>query len=190
MDRKSCRNMRRKKKLLTNHNMGHMTRKENYTVTSHCRRGGFCPCAWNRFTTFTDSMSKSQPCSDSKEKTRFHAQKTLNHSLLSRHDNCNVVNILFIYSIEKQMLLIQKETENEMEVSQCQWNLLQVIWRRYNNCYYYMLKSQRTFIIHILLVCVNHVFLSVQPNWLTVNRLTSLSCICAVSKKYGQTINA
>lgn len=42
MDRKSCRNKRRKKKLLTNHNMGHMTQKENYTVTSHCSLG-FCP---------------------------------------------------------------------------------------------------------------------------------------------------
>lgn len=78
MDRKSCRNKRRKKKLLTNHNMGHMIQKENYTVTSHCSLGGFCPAleisfkvCINRFPTFT----KSQICNGSLDKTSSHAQR-------------------------------------------------------------------------------------------------------------------
>lgn len=112
MDRKSCRNRRKKSCTQTTWVTWHKKR-----TTPHCSRGGFCACVLHGFATFTASASKSQTCSNSKEKT--HDFMHIGHeiiALLSRHDNCNVVNILFIYSnsIKKHVVLIiiKKEIGN------------------------------------------------------------------------------
>lgn len=121
MDRKSCKNRRRKKSCAQTTTCVTWHKKR---TTPHSSRRAFCLCALHRFTTSTASTSTSQTCSDSEEKTHdflYRGREII--ALLSRHGMAIVImSTLFLYTVvafKKRAIDTREEMQNEMRVSQC-----------------------------------------------------------------------
>lgn len=95
--------IRERKKLLTNHNTGHMTQKENYTVTSHCSLGGFCP-------SLEIGFALSQSAAQSRRWGNGSVEKT--HHLMHMKPN---VYWVIIYSLQ-----VTKDVYNSHPTDLCQ----------------------------------------------------------------------